>query len=185
MRFQFVLKSATIALLFGSALPILYFVSAATLLLTYTIDKYLVLSHHFAPTATSPPNSPCPQPKISLVLLSSRCCLCARFCAYTSGQHHTTTAWPPSPPPSSCPSASSRTASLACEFRPHALQPRCSLSVDNVTAIRYFYAVVVECPAQLYPTPHPPPPSLSPPQTLIPLCSSASARRPTAPWPPC
>lgn len=42
MRFQFVLKSATIALLFGSALPILYFVSAATLLLTYAIDKYLV-----------------------------------------------------------------------------------------------------------------------------------------------
>jgi hypothetical protein len=44
MRFQFVLKSATIALLFGSALPILYFVSAATLLLTYTIDKYLVFT---------------------------------------------------------------------------------------------------------------------------------------------
>jgi hypothetical protein len=46
MRFQFVLKSATIALLFGSALPILYFVSAATLLLTYAIDKYLVCGMH-------------------------------------------------------------------------------------------------------------------------------------------
>ena len=60
MRFQFVLKSATIALLFGSALPILYFVSAATLLLTYAIDKYLVsafrletgFAFHFASTNT-------------------------------------------------------------------------------------------------------------------------------------
>jgi hypothetical protein len=61
MRFQFVLKSATIALLFGSALPILYFVSAATLLLTYSIDKYLVPPHHFATTVTFSAHSPCPQ----------------------------------------------------------------------------------------------------------------------------
>ena len=68
MRFQFVLKSATIALLFGSALPILYFVSAATLLLTYTIDKYLVLSRafrskrHLLPqfTSSTTQNQPCP-----------------------------------------------------------------------------------------------------------------------------
>jgi len=54
MRFQFVLKSATIALLFGSALPILYFVSAATLLLTYSIDKYLVYAFLSPPPACFP-----------------------------------------------------------------------------------------------------------------------------------
>ncbi len=52
MRFQFVLKSATIALLFGSALPILYFVSAATLLLTYAIDKYPVSAFRLETVST-------------------------------------------------------------------------------------------------------------------------------------
>jgi Calcium-dependent channel, 7TM region, putative phosphate len=52
MRFQFVLKSATIALLFGSALPILKFVSATTLLLTYASDKYLVSAFRLETVST-------------------------------------------------------------------------------------------------------------------------------------
>jgi hypothetical protein len=51
---QYVLKRASIALLFGSALPILYFVSAATLLLTYSIAKCLVCSFLSPPPACFP-----------------------------------------------------------------------------------------------------------------------------------
>jgi hypothetical protein len=105
MRFQFVLKSATIALLFGSALPILYFVSAATLLLTYAIDKYLVSGGLQSQRARH----------VHFVLMHLD--FWTRFCASMSDRLLTTTVWPRWHPLSFCLFVFLRIVLLACTFQ--------------------------------------------------------------------